>query len=190
MRAINKQFIINIIFTAVCIFILTGCQDQDLNNGNDLTYEGTNVIDGLWWNEALIKGTHQYSSQGLPGVWVLQFPDFWFLNLWGYAHKGKYSVNGTASGSFTATSTSKKDGTAPAWVWKNAAASDVIKANWEFDDDGNTLRVVVQTGNIFIPSITIDYQKTTWNAPVNGTGFPGETWQEKINDPFLYAISQ
>ena len=135
------------------------------------------ILNGLWWNEDLIKNGN---NNGSPGVWYLDYPNFWYLNNTGDAHKGTYSLIGVytdgdkaSAGSFTATSTMKKTGTGG---WVNAGSSDVTVTAWALTSTGAPLTIN-----------TAVFQKTSWYADVNNEANNGP-WHVKINDPVLTAL--
>ena len=126
------------------------------------------AIDGLWWNEDLIKnGTD-------PGIWAIYYPDFWTLNSAGSANKGTFTISGDVSidnsavGSVIGTLTGTKTGAS----WINVSPPIAVPAvNITLSSDGRTLTV----------GATI-FKKTSWyNATVNIAANNGP-WQDKIDD--------
>ena len=165
--------------------------DNYVVNNGVITAAGTpsSALDGLWWSRPVITNTNSnplLNNNGIPGVLVLDSPNFWHLNHWGNAQTGTFTVTGTTSGSFKATSTQKKDGTT-SYQWASASASDVINATYTLSGDGNTLTVSISGYPI---AVNIVYTKTDWYSEDNGVGAEnnGILWQTQIGHSGLTAI--
>jgi len=164
-----------VVLAAVTGFFIMACPDSDETASPPAgTPVDSAVIDGLWWNEGLMKG-----GGDDPGVWVFHYPDFWRLNNWGSARKGTFTVSGETSGgvsngTFIVTVTRKKDNTT-AWTWNDTSAEEGEKT-WSLSADGEKLAIGA-----------FDYIKTSWEAPENNAS-NGGIWQTKIGDSALTAL--
>jgi uncharacterized membrane protein len=165
-----------------------------VSGGNDITAQQftvsytANVLNGLWYNQDVIRkggpslgGGYTQGSAGVPGVAYFDGPNFWLLNGFGYAWKGTFTTTGTDSGNYTLQYTRKKDNTNN-YTW--GSYTDTVTSTWTLSNDGNTLSIVVQTGNALVSTTTLVLTKTAWNDAANNTANFGP-WQVKIDDPTL-----
>jgi uncharacterized membrane protein len=165
-----------------------------VNGGNGITASFTvsytlYILNGLWYNEAVIKGGGPalgfgtQGSNGIPGVCFFDDLAFWTLNSWGDAYKGTFSITGNnTTGSYTMHFTNKKnESSSYNWAADNQADKT---GTWTLSNGGNTLTIVIPTGNNLVPTTSLVLTRTAWNAPENNAGNKGP-WQMKINDPAL-----
>jgi len=142
-----------------------------INNNLPPTPITNTAIDGLWWNETLIKnGTD-------PGVWAIYYPDFWTLNSAGSANKGTYTITGgvkidnSAVGSVTGTLTGTKTGSS----WASIPPQAIPAVDISLSSDGRTLTIG-----------TAVFHKTSWYNKTTNIADNNGPWEDKIDDQTLY----
>ena len=148
----------------------------------------TDSLNGLWWSQDIITET-TLAGSGTSGVLVLEYPNFWRLNAWGYAHKGTYVITGGEdAGAFIAASTRKKDNNT-SWSWADTSDDAITATSWTLSQDGTslTLNTTVWTDSNPVLPVSLVYTKTDWYAAENN-GANNGPWETKIGDPALNAI--
>lgn len=184
-----KRFIqlFTVIAAAVIIsFSFTACPESDPGNDPNTPSEPSpiteNILNGLWWYPELM--TELNDTQGTPGMWMIDYPNFWRLNGWGVAVKGSFTIDGKmypdgeASGSFTVTTSGRKDSNS-GWKWTDSVVAEDPR-EWNLSGSGSTAELVI--GGLY------GFQK----ADISFIGQPSEPhrgpWITKIGDAELDTL--